>query len=177
MPEITRNKAIEATHILNDLIGDFVVAVVTLKDYQKRLGGKAEWANGLVAANKMCLSFIVLGFDKWIEFFGHYHRLFDGELHANCKTLTKTFRNRGVTKFRNKCIGHVLDNKTKKPLFPSDVNQSLQKIIGEDLGAFLNWVHNIDGDQYPETVASIVEEARNYLAEEYDIPHKEIMSK
>lgn len=175
MSNNTREKAVEAAHLLNDLIGDFVVAVVTFKEYQNRLKDKPEWANGLVAANKMCLSYIILSFAKWIEFYSKYHRLFDGDLHKTCKELTKTLTDRGVKNFRNRCIGHVLDKKTKSPLFPSEVNKELMEIIGEDLESFSNWVHDVNGDIYPETVASIVEEARDFLAEKFDISHQEIM--
>ena len=177
MPELCRNDAVDAVHILNDLIGDFVVSVVTLKENRRRFSEKKEMANALVASNKMCLSYMVLALDKWLEFYNKYHRLFSGELHSTCKTTTKLIRIREVEKFRDRCVGHVLDKDTNRPLFPSEVNNGLNKIIGKDINAFLNWVHNTSGDKYPESITSIVEECRDYLANKFSICHSEIMEK
>ncbi len=177
MSELSREEAIEATHILNDLIGDFVAGVVTLKDNQRRFSDEKKFANALIASNKMCLSHIIISFDKWLEFYKRYHRLFSGELHKTCKMLTKQITIREVEKFRDRCIGHVLDKDTNRPLFPSEVNEGLNKIIGNDIDIFLNWVHNTSGDKYPETVTSIVEECRDFLADSFKIPHSEIMEK
>ena len=167
----TREDAIDAADILNDMVGDFVTGVMVFK----LINTISDLGSARTAAEKMCLSHLILSFDKWIEFYNQYHGLFEDQLHDECKSLKMALERRRVEDFRDRCIGHILDKKTKRPLHNSEILERLEKIVGNDLQSFLSWINNTDENVYPKTVVSIVEEARDYLIKEYKIKLEEFL--
>lgn len=172
MHKLTRKEAIDAVDILNDMVGDFVTGVMVFK----LINTISDLGNARIAAEKMCLSHIVLSFDKWIEFYKQYHSLFKDQLHDECKKLKMELERRKVEDFRDRCIGHIWDKKTKRPLPNSEILERLEKIVGSDLQTFLLWVNNPD-NIFPKTIVSIVEEARDYLVKEYKIKPDEFLDR
>lgn len=177
MDSNNRAIAIQAVDVLNDFIGDCVASVMVLNEYVQILSGKKEQETALIAIHKMCLSYLVITLNKWLEFYDKYHSIIPSHLHNECKELTKDLKRRQVNEFRNKCVGHIWDKKNKRPLYNSEINESLNAIIGTSLSEFLNWVNNPYGNHYPNTVVSIIETVRNELAENYSISYEEIKTK
>ncbi len=71
MADSSRDKAIDAVDILNDLIGDLSVGTRVLMDCRAR---RREFTvEQMSAVQKMCLSHLVLGFAKLLEFWKRYH--------------------------------------------------------------------------------------------------------
>ncbi|MBU2875937.1 hypothetical protein [Marinobacter salexigens] len=171
-----RNRAVHAIDLLNDFVGDCVASVMVLHEYRRILHGDEEQITALVAIQKMCLSYLILTLNKWLEFYDKYSAIIPDELRVECKALTKTLRQKKVNQFRNKCIGHIWDKTNQRPLHNSEINENLDIIVGDDLEGFLDWANNPKGNVYPNTFLSIVEELRNRLMKDYNCSYEEIKS-
>jgi len=177
MIELNRKDAVDAVDILNDFVGDIVAGVMVLIEYRALLLNDPKQGDAMIAIQKMCLSYLVLTLFKWIEFYEKYHSLFEGELHTQCKELTKTIKTRHIDKFRNKCVGHIWDKDKQRPMFNSEVNEKLEHIMQNDIQKFLFWLNNPKGNTYPLSVVSIVEKCRESILIKYDIKHNEILER
>ncbi len=177
MKDLTRKDAVDATDILNDFIGDLVAGVMVLIEYRAILLNDPAQKDALVAIQKMCLSHLILTLYKWLEFYEKYHSLFDGELKAECKELTKRIKSRNIDAFRNKCVGHIWDKEKKRPMYNSEIDKYLNKIMLNDIQKFLLWLNNPRGNKYPESVVSIIEKCRENIVKKHDINHEEIMQR
>lgn len=136
MKNLTRNDAVDATDILNDFVGDFVSGVMVLIEYRTILLNDPVQKDALIAIQKMCLSHLILTLYKWLEFYEKYHSLFEGELKNECKELTKIIKSRNIDTFRNKCVGHIWDKDKKRPMYNSEIDKYLNKIMLYDIEKF-----------------------------------------
>jgi len=177
MSDTTRAQVVDAVDLLNDFIGDCVASVMVLRTYAVGLQAKPNDGTALVALHKMCISYIVLTLYKWIEFYRKYQRVIPQELLNECKELTKKLERKDIIAFRHKCIGHIWDDEQGRPLFNTEIMDRLNKIIDNNLDAFLNWVHDPKGSVYPTTIVSIVETLRDALARRHQIDPKEIIER
>lgn len=174
MHSIDREFAIQAVDILNDFIGDCVVSVMVLIEYRRVLSDDETQVTSLIAVNKMCLSYLIITLNKWLEFYDKYLNVLPNNLRQECKALTREIKRRKVVEFRNKCVGHIWDKSTKRPLYNSEINERLGNIIGDSISDFLYWINNPDGNEYPKTVVSIIEAVRDQLVKNYSIKYDEI---
>ena len=125
----------------------------------------------------MCLSYLVLAFAKFEEFWGHYHNLVPQEHRDACKSIVKTLRARKVAEFRNRCVGHIWDSEKQRPLAHSEVMSALAAIAVPNFAEFLNWINNPKANTYSSTVVSVVEAVRNALVLAYGIQPHEIVNR
>lgn len=177
MKKHTRDDAVDAAIILNDFVGDITSGVVVLMHYRARLLNDSDSRHALTAVQKMCLSHLILTLYKWLEFYEKYHNLFEDQLKEQCKQLTTRIKKRNVINFRHKCIGHIWDNDKNRPVYNSEIHAYLNKIMLNDTNEFLCWLHNPDGNKYPNSVVSIIEKCRNDIAKTHGIEYSEILQK
>ncbi len=177
MKDLTRTDAVDATDILNDFVGDLVSGVMVLIEYRAILLNDPAQKDALIAIQKMCLSHLILTLNKWLEFYEKYHSLFDGELKNECKELTKRIKNRNIDTFRNKCVGHIWDKNKKRPMYNSEIEKYLNKIMLNDIEKFLLWLNNPTRNEYPDSVVSIIEKCRESIVKKYNIGHDEILQR
>ena len=176
MLNLDRNSAIAAVIILNYLIPDFVIGTNVFIEYRERYKLKKINDMQLSAVEKMCFSHLALSLFTLLEFWDQYHQLLSRIHHANLKKLTQEIRKKGVEDFRNKFSAHLLDKKTKEPLRPSEIMNSLERLTGGHIDNFLNWINSPSNNTYPYTVVSIVETIRDSLSQEYCITPDEIIN-
>lgn len=172
-----RERAVEAIDILNDFIGDCVASVNVFRDYWNALKDDASRQNMLVAVHRLCMSYLLVTLDKWLEFYDRYHGLIPSDLHDECKKLMKELRSRKIEDFRDTCIGHIWNKKTKRPLYSSEIDVALKQITKGDINGFLKWVNDPNNNVFPSTIVSIVETVRDRIAREHNIDYQEITSK
>src|SRR5450759_3858364 len=106
MATTDRARAVDAVDVLNDFVGDFITGGMVLREYAKHHHEGTLPLELMVPIQKMCLSYVVLAFAKFEEFWKHYHDLVPDEHRDGCKSILKALRVRKVTDFRNRCVGH-----------------------------------------------------------------------
>jgi len=142
MTDQVREKAVHAADTLTDFIGDFVGGTALLRE------GATDFKAGrvpemvMVNVQKICVSHLVLGLSKFVEVYKRFNQVIPSEYLGTCKALAAEIRRKGVVEFRNKCVGHIWDNKQQRPLIHSEIMTRLARITGDDMSGFLNWINN-----------------------------------
>lgn len=177
MTEPTRDLAIDAVDVLNDLIGDFVAGTLVLLDYHQRHKAGYVTLQQMTGVQKMCLSHLVLAFAKLQEFWDRFHRVVPVEHRERFKELNRALKHKDVKEFRNKVVGHIWDNSLRRPLRHSEIMNRLEALTDGHLSEFLRWVNNPQDNTYPRTVRSIVETVRDSMVTEYGIQPDEVIDR
>ena len=125
----------------------------------------------------MCISYIALAFAKLAEFWEHYHDLVPSECRDALKAVLKEMRRRGVKEFRNRCVGHVWDQKARRPLKHSEVLEAIEQMAEGDFPAFLKWVNDPANNDYPNTVVSVVETVRDKITAQFSVKPEEVVGR
>lgn len=172
-----RATAINAADTLNDFVGDFVSGVMLLREYDGHHRAGRVSLPLMVTVQKICLSHLVLSLFKFIEFYERFHSVVPDAHRDECKKLVKTINQKGIVEFRNKCVGHIWDKKSNRPLLNSEIMVRLDHMTNRDIGGFLSWLNNPSGNVYPSTVVSIVETVRDALMTQYAISPNEIIDR
>jgi len=170
-----RDRAVNAVDILNDLVGDLITGTNVLRDYHAQHRRARLPTELMVGVQKMCISHLVMGSCKFIEFYEHFHDILDAENRASAKALVREFRSRGMETFRNKVVGHIWDKDKGRPLLLSEITQHLEHFTKKDLNSFLNWINKLDDHPQPESVVGIVEAIRSNLVETHSITPNEVI--
>jgi hypothetical protein len=172
-----RERAIEAVDILTDLIADCTAPVNVFKDYLLEWKDDETRQSHLTAVYRLCMSQIVLGLYKWVEFYDKYHDLIPEDMRNECKMLVKRIKARDIEYFRNSCIGHIWNREKNRPLLHSEIERLLKRITLGHAGKFMKWVNDPEKNSYPTTVVSIVETLRDIISTTYSISYAEITTK
>lgn len=172
-----REKAINAVDLLNDFVGDFITGTMSLAQYHAEQNSGAITAEQLVGINKMCLSHLILGLTKWAEFYKKFHDLIPSELKDEAKQIIETIESRKVVEFRNKCVGHIWDKDTNRPLVNSEIMARIETITNKDIRSFLRWLNNPDPAEFRNSVAGISEAIRDKIAAAHGITPREVIQR
>lgn len=93
------------------------------------------------AVRRMYTAHILLTLNKVSEFLARYRSILPEDLRESCRALNKELSRRRVRKLRNTFIGHILNNKTGRPITNSEINEAFNTATDNDLKGFLKWVH------------------------------------
>jgi hypothetical protein len=171
---LDRTRAIEACHILNDLIGDIVVSTRTIEIFESMNFKPLMTAVYKIAATRLCVFQIVLNLNKILEFNSHYRSFVPKEMSDCWKIMIKELNSRGVKNFRNTLAGHIWNDQLKRPILKKEHDESEKQLYRNDFNGFLLWINNPNDNTFPKTVLSIVESAKKKIAEDYKIDDSEI---
>ena len=177
MPTIDKARAIDATDVLNNFIGDFITGVMVFREYSAHLKAGKLSLEMMVGIQKMCVSNVILAFAKFEEFWKHYHDVVPAEHRAASKSILKAIRTRKITEFRNHVVGHIWNTTERRPLRQSEIMKALEYVTAQDFGAFLDWINNPKANIYPSTVVSIVEAVRDSIVAAYSISPAEVVNR
>lgn len=172
-----RDKAVNAVDVLNDLVADLITGTNVLRDYHALHKRSKLPTELMVGVQKMCLSHLILGCCKFIEFYEHFHDILPTEDRMRAKALVRKFDSRGMVDFRNKVVGHIWDKSKRRPLLLSEITKSLEKITERNLHTFLDWINKLEARSQPESVAGIVEAIRGKLVIMYVISPDEVLNR
>lgn len=173
-PTRIRERAIDAVDILNDLVGDLITGTNVLRDYRAQYQDNKLPKELMVGIQKMCISHLVMGACKFIEFFERFHDILDADDRNDAKALVREFNNRGISEFRNTVVGHIWDKKKGRPLVLSEIIQHLDRLTRKDLGAFLDWINKLEVHQRPDSVVGTVEKIRSNVVVAHSIQPDEV---
>ncbi len=166
-----KERAIQAWRLLNDFVGD-IVAATRVSEVVEQAGILNERA--LRVTNRMCFSHLIITLSKWAELCDHYASLIPEECRSACRGLRRDIDRRKIRGFRNKCVGHIWDNRTNRPLTETELDSYINAIVGDDPLAFVQWLNDPNANVFPNTVISIVETTRDRLRETFAITDDEL---
>lgn len=172
-----RDYAVHAVDTLNDFVGDFVGGVMLFREWEIQFKDGRVPEMLMVNVQKICLSHLVLGLCKFVEFYERFRTVIPSEHRDVCKALVSEIKQKGVVEFRNKCVGHIWDKSLDRPLIHSEIMTRLLKLTGGNMSVFLDWVNNPKGNTFPSTVVSIIETVRDTLMTQYSITQDEIINR
>ena len=172
-----RDNAVHAVDTLNDFVGDFVGGVMLFREWESQFNAGRVPEILMVNVQKICLSHLVLGLCKFVEFYERFHKVIPSEHRDVCKGLVREIKQKGVVEFRNKCVGHIWDKHLHRPLIHSEIMTRLARLTGSNLSEFLNWINNPKANTFPSTVVSIVETVRDAMMSQHSITQDEIINR
>ena len=171
----SRQKAVEAWHLLNYFVGDLVVATRGFEVLSPEVL-PAPLPRGVQAGfNRMCYSHLFVTLSKFVEFYKRYKAMIPDDCRQPWKAAQQQLVDRGVVDFRNKYVGHIWDRDTGRPLTVAEVTSRLEGIVGGDEVEFLHWINHGPDNVFPRTVISIAEHTRDRIAYEYSLTESELL--
>ncbi len=176
MPTSPRDDAVHAVDTLNDFVGDFVSGVMLFREWETQFKGGHVPKILMVNVQKICLSHLVLGLCKFVEFYERFHKIIPSEHRKTCKGLVREIKQKGVIAFRNKCVGHIWDNDLDRPLIHSEIMARINLLMGNNISEFLDWINNPKGNTL-HTVVGIVETVRDIVMTQYTITPDEFINR
>ena len=174
---IEKHLAEDVVDLLNDFIGDIYAGIGIYYEYDKLYRIKQIPESRMIPIHKMCISHLIITLTKWLEVYNRYNSIFPPEIIPVCRDLNKILRERKVVEFRNKCVGHILDNNTNKPITNSEISSRLSVIIDDNLSTFLKWLSDPTDNRYPTTVISVIMKLRDDIAYKYGIVPSDIINR
>lgn len=125
--------------------------------------------------NRLCLFHIIITLAKFAEFYKENKDVLPRACHADLKDLVRSIDQRGILKFRNNVVGHLYEEKTKKPLTLAEVASRVELITQGDLQGFFLWVNDGKANPYPTTVISVVERVRDLIRDENQFSNTDLV--
>ena len=175
MTDPLREKAVHAVDTLNDLVGDLVGGTMLFREWDMHFKAGRVPEMLMVNVQKICISHLVLGLCKFVEFYERFHQVIPSKHRETCKALVRDIKGRGVVEFRNKCVGHIWDTDQQRPLIHSEILTRLSRLTNGDMSGFLSWINNLNENEFPSTVVSVVETVRDALMSDQSITPDEII--
>lgn len=170
-----RERAVEATRLLNSFLLDFVVGSRGLESFDCPAIAPSVSRTTAIGLNRMAISHLVVSLAKWAEFYRHYRAILPADVRDACLALHDQIIARGIIDFRNTVIGHILDDDTKRPLTSREIDERLERVITGNREDFLRWINNPVANTFPHSVVAITEHVRDRLRREYGIRDEEIV--
>lgn len=178
MTDADRNSILDAIYVLNDIFDYLVAGTMVFDRYQMKYKSGAFSQSGIVAVQKMCVSHLILGLIKLVEFWEYYHYLVPDELRPELKaTVSKLQSSRDLKDFRNTVVAHIWDKKLRRTRTQLEAIELLNRISDNNPKAFLSWLNNPNGNIYPKNLVSIVETLRDCLRKKHSVSAEEIFNR
>ena len=169
-----KERAAEAGRLLNSFLLDFIVGTRGLEIFDCPAIAPSVSRTMAIGLNRMAISHLVVSLAKWTEF-GGTGRILPADLCDVCLALHDQIIARGIIDFRNRVVGHLIDDDTKRPLTSREIDESLERIIAGDREDFLRWINNPAANTFPHSVVAITEHVRDRLCREYRLRDEEIV--
>jgi len=177
MTDTDRNSILDAIYVLNDIVDYLVAGTNVFNGYQSKYESGEFSQPGIVAVQKMCVSHLILGLSKLVEFWEYYHHLVPDELRPEVKSTVSKIQSLDLKHFRNTVVALIWDKKLRRTRTQLEVIEQLNRISDNNPRAFLTWLNNPNGNVYPKNLVSIVEALRDHLCEEHSVSANEVFNK
>jgi hypothetical protein len=174
----TQLNPIDAVQIIDSLAADLTVAVEVWRETRWHLWPKGSEKTEIVV-DRVLVSSVILSLAKYLEFYRMYQSIFPSQSEAatHAEKIHDGLSASSIQKFRDKYVGHIWDRAEKGPLRESEVQNILKEVMGDDRAAFIEWVHNESGNQFPESVVSVLAKLRDELTKSHGINPDDIYSR
>jgi len=177
MTDTDRKTILDAIYVLNDIFDYLVAGTMVFDTYQLKYELGEFSQPGIVAVQKMCVSHLILGLSKFVEFWEYYHHLIPDELKPEVKVTVSKLQSQDLKHFRNTVVAHIWDKKLKRTRTQIEVIEQLNRISNNSPKTFLTWINNPRGNVYPKNLVSIVETIRDRLREKHSVTAVEVFNR
>lgn len=174
-PYDPRERVVEAARLLNYFLLDLVVGTRGIEIFDHPAIAPNVTHSIAIGLNRMAVSHLVVTLSKWSELYRRYAAVLPTDVRDACRTLNKQIEGRGIVNFRNTVVGHILDDKTQRPLTPQEIDIRLNHAVGDDLAHFIRWINDPQGNSFSLTVVAITEHVRDRLRTDYGLRDDEIV--
>ena len=170
----SRDDAVDAVDILNDLYNDFFSASALWRSLMRH---KAEGRLGFQQhiLDRVVMSHISIALFKVDELFGHpkYCALFGNLEIDERRKVRKEIAEKNLRTLRSGYLGHILSDDLGRPLRTSEMERLRERVMGDDMNNFVSWV--ADGER---PVMLLLRRMRDHIQKQYGIdPQKEILDR
>jgi hypothetical protein len=117
----------------------------------------------------MYISYLLLALGKFSEFYGKYSWLVPEAQKIRCRAIQKGLTRRRIQDLRNTFIGHILNKKTGRPISNTEIDAAFNAATGNDVIAFLRWIHVAGNTTSPDTVVGALEAVHAELRRLYGL--------
>ena len=145
--------------------------------YQKLYESGELSQPGIVAVQKMCVSHIILGLSRLVEFWDYYHHLVPDQLRQEIKKTITRLQSKDLKHYRNTVVAHIWDKKLRRTRTQLEAMEYLNRISDNNPKEFLSWLNNPSGNTYPNNLVSIIEALRIHLCEEHSVSAEEVFNR
>jgi hypothetical protein len=170
----SRDKAIDAIDILNDLMNELMTGVDVYKHYLAGYKAGIVTFDGISSAQRLCFMSIIMALDKIREFNKRYLRIVPQGHRGTLQDLKTTIIGKRIPEFRDHCIGHIWDGRRNRPVKHSEVMDRLSLIVGTKPMVFMRWLH-VTGKR--DSVAGALETIRDAIMAEYSVTEDEVIGR
>src|SRR5262245_34401232 len=165
---LSRQQAVEAVTLLNDFwweiyAGDGLLGALTALNVQVVSGDHR------LMVQRMAFFNVVLVLCKLDEFRLYYLRLLSEECRAWLKEFGAEYERRGLRHFRNKVVGHILDDDTNEPLSPERIQEMFMRAVDNDSRTFFRWLRNPESPDDLDTVLGRVKWLKGKIQDEHGL--------
>ena len=171
--ENTKDKALDAARLADRLLIDVIVGTRSIDIFYKMNSNNTIHPVVFHGKLRMCYSHILLGLSKFTEFYKAYNDVIPVDCRIQCKNVSEIIECKGINKFRNKYVAHLIDKKTGRSLNLDEIEKYLDGFFGEDETNFIKWVNDQE-NVFPSTVVSVIEKTRDEIMKQNGISKKEM---
>jgi hypothetical protein len=175
-PQATRERAIEAWRLLNDILLDLLTGSRALELFDSPGWTRLIREGTAIGFRRMALFHIIITLSKWAEFHGSYGDLLPKEVQLACRDLKRSLDRRGIRRFRNSVVGHIFDREGRRLLTRDEIEARVNRLLENDLEAFLLWLNNPKNNEFPSTFVSVCEAVRRSIEHQYQVSRAEALA-
>lgn len=169
-----RERAVEATRLLNSFLVDFIVGTRGLEIFDSPAIAPKVTQRIAIGLNRMAISHLSICLAKWTEFYRSYGAILPLDVRSACLKVHNEVISRGIVDFRNKVIGHIADDNTKRPWTAAEIDEHFNRMFAGNREDFLRWINNPEANIFPHSVVAITEHVRDRLRTDYGVRDDEI---
>ncbi len=177
MTDTDRTSILDAIYVLNDIFDYLVAGTMVFDRYQKQYESGEFSQPGIVAVQKMCVSHLILGLSKLVEFWEYYHSVVPDDLRSEFKATVSRLQSQDLKHFRNTVVAHIWDKKLGRTRTQLEAFEQLKRISGDSPKAFLRWLNDPSGNIYPDNLVSIVITLRDRLCDDHNVSSEEVFNR
>lgn len=177
MTDTDRNSILDAIYVLNDIFDYLIAGTMVFDRYQIEFESGELSQPTIVGVQKMCVSHLILGLSKLVEFWEYYHHLVPEDLRPEIKATVSKLQSRDLRHFRNTVVAHIWDRKLKRARTQLEAIEQLNRISDNNPKAFLSWLNNPNGNAHPNNLVSTVETLRDRLRKEHSVTAEEVFNR
>ena len=155
-----------AINLIAEQIGNIEAAIWTLDEALTKTQSDNLHQLLFVQIFRMCLSWLILTTAKVEELWREYGSLAEPYSRDRMRAALREVSERGMTDLRNASVAHILDKKTRKPLSPSFVEESIKTMFRGNPLEFFHWLRHPD-DPKVDTLSRALRVFREDLIKKY----------
>lgn len=169
-----RERAVDACALLNDFVTSLTTATGVIRRSYKE---ENNYQNCLpypeipvfLFVRRMAFHYIIIYLKKWNEFWRLYNNIIPDEYKEDFRVINNKIEEIGAIQYRNKCVGHILDNDTKRPMTKAFEEKAIKSVVGPKEEDFLRWVNADRSMPSSKSLVNVAQKTRDLIASQWGL--------